>query len=174
MDDILNFLQPISSFIEKCNNNGILDFIGLVLSTIIPIYIMNKTLKHEKKAAKQDAIEREQQYQETLKIAEQHHIEQLKAQEDINRVAIMPYLTIENISVKRQNGRIIFPISFKNIGNGTAINLTTKYLESKTHLCPVCETDLATYCCTTPFDAYIAIARPDETGFVKGFFCKKS
>lgn len=162
MEYILMFLNLISSFIEKCNNNGVLNFLGLIFSTIIPIYIMNKTLKHEKKVASQDAIKREQQYHETIMIAEQRHKEQIKAQEDINRVAIMPYLTIKQISTKIRNDRVEFLILFKNIGNGTAINLTTKYLESNTHLCPVCKTILATYCCAEPFDAYISVARPDE------------
>ena len=162
MEIILNFLHSLFLFIEKCNTTGILDFIGLILSVIIPLHIMKKTLTQEKNAAKQDAIEREQQYQETLKITERHHKEQLKAQEDINRIAIMPYFTIDCVSAKRESDRIVFFISFKNIGNGTVINLTTKYLESKTLLCPVCQTALATYCCITPFDAYIATARPDE------------
>lgn len=160
IESVVDLLKSISSFVEKCSDKGLLDFMGLILSMVIPIYIMNRTIKHEKKEAKQDAIEREQQYQENLKIAEQHHIERLKSQEEINRVSIMPYITIENISVKTENDRVVFSILFKNIGNGTAINLTTKYLEKIPFFHKVCKTELANYYCEDPSD--VPVLRIDE------------
>lgn len=162
MKYIIMAFYSVLSLIKECHDNGILDFLGLIFSTTIPIVIMNKTIKYEKVAAKQDANERERQYQESIKIAEQRHKEQLKAQEDINRVAIMPYLTIENISTQIRNDRIEFIILFKNIGNGTAINLTAKYSKSEMYFSSVYENDLVAYCCTEPFDVHNATVRPDE------------
>lgn len=69
MEYILNLFNSLSLLISQWNENGILDFVGLIMSTIVPIIIMIVTLKSEKKYAKQDAIDREQQYQESMKIA---------------------------------------------------------------------------------------------------------
>ncbi len=163
MERVFALFESISSIISNLDSNGMLNFAGLILSTVVPIVIMVFTLRREKKAAKHAAIEQEKQYNESKKLAEKQHKEQLETQNEINRVAIMPYLIIENILAKAEIGRVKFSISFKNIGNGTAINLRTKYIEHNSSLlCPIHETKLATYCCTYPFDVYLPIARQDE------------
>lgn len=156
------FFEKFCTTISEWSKSGILDFWGILLSSIVPVIIMMITLRFEKKIAKEDAFERNQQYQESMRTAKVQHLEELKTQNEINRISIMPYLTIKNISAQIDGGRIVFNITFKNIGNGTAINLTTKYLEMANILCPVHQTALATYCCIQPFDVYLAVARPDE------------
>ena len=90
MECIARIFTLVFSFICK-HHNSILDFLGLISSIIIPLYIFYKTIKHEKAAAKQDAHERERQYQESIKLAEQRHNEQLKVQEDISRIVAMSF-----------------------------------------------------------------------------------
>ena len=164
MEFILCLIKHFSLSIKELNDSGIINFFGLLFSTIVPILIMIITIKLEKKAAKQDAAEREKQFEKTMEITNQHHMEELDTQKEINRIAIMPYLTVENKSaeIEKASSRIKFLITFKNIGNGTAINLTTKYLEPNIKLCPVFKTHLATYCCSCPFDSNTAVARPNE------------
>lgn len=163
MEHFFDLIESVSPVMTNLKESGILDFVCLIFSTIIPIIIMVFTLRSEKKTAKQALFEQEKQYEDSKKIAELQHKEQLEAQNEINRIAIMPYFIIEDVNAKVENAKLKFSIILKNIGNGIAINLTTKYIESNSGLlCVVCETKLATYFCTAPFDVYNANARTGD------------
>jgi len=66
--------------------------------------------------------------------------------------------------VRTEEERIYFEITFTNKGNGTAIELTGKYLNqrSKSYLCPMFETVFAVYGCACPFDYEASVVNPGE------------
>lgn len=159
--------KSAETVIKYCNDNGVLDFGGIVLSSLIPIYIMKRTLKREKESAKQDAIEREKQYTESQNIAEARHIELLRTQNDINRISIMPYLFTKNdgtsVDTYRQNGRAVFDITFSNIGNGAAVELQLVYNSNGISPTSVGDSFSATYDCCHPFDEFTSVVQPNST-----------
>ena len=162
MEYILNLFSSLSLLISQWNENGILDFVGLILSTIVPIIIMIVTLKSEKKSAKQDAIDREQQYQESMKIAKQQHLEQLKTQNDINRISIMPYLICKTVEKHGNKDKVSLDFIFTNIGNGSAVELTVKYLNNNEQPMAISDTFLAMYNCSRPFDDFSSVVQPNN------------
>lgn len=103
-----------NSFLETIkylNDFGVWDFWAIVCSGIISIVIMFITLHKDKKMF---IDERERANRIYLK-------DKLDA-EEINRISIMPYFIIEKIDFSQKELSIIFEITFKNLGNGTAIN----------------------------------------------------
>lgn len=78
----------------------------------------------------------------------------------------MPYFVMDKkIETYFENETLYFIISFTNEGNGTAIELTGKYIEdmSKDYLCPMCETATAIYGCDCPFDYETNVATLKST-----------
>lgn len=162
MEYIFNLFDSLSLLISQCNENGMLDFVGLISSTVVPIIIMLVTLKSEKKSAKRDAIEREQQYQESMKISQQQHMEQLKTQNDINRISIMPYLICKTVEKHGNKDKVSLDFIFTNIGNGSAVELTVKYLNDNDSPMAISDTFLATYNCSQPFDDFSSVVQPNN------------
>ena len=149
-------------FTLQWNESGMLDLIGLILSTVVPIIIMIVTLRSERKNAKQDAIDRERQYQESMKNTQQQHIEQLKTQNNINRISIMPYLICETVEKHGNKDTVAFDFVFSNIGNGSAVELTVKYLFANDSSTAISDTFLATYLCSRPFDDFSSVVQPNN------------
>ncbi len=162
MGYIFNLFSSLSWLISQWNENGILNFVGLILSTLVPMIIMIVTLKSEKKSAKQDAIERKRQYQESMKIAQQQHLEQLKTQNDINRISIMPYLICKKVEKHGNKDNVSLDFIFTNIGNGSAVELTVKYLNIDNSPLAISDTFLATYHCSCPFDDFSSVVQPNN------------
>ena len=148
------------------NEFGIIDLIGIIVSPIISIIILWLTLKHEKKQFRIQIQKQEKEHRENIEKAEQQHKQLLKQQQDENRIAAMPYFVMDKkIETYFENETLYFTISFTNEGNGTAIELTGKYIEdmSKDYLCPMCETVTAIYGCGCPFDYETNVATPKST-----------
>lgn len=111
-------------------------------------------------------IENQQkEHQETIWIMTKQHEQELNKQTEVNRIAIMPYLIIDRcIKIRSEREHIYFEITFVNKGNGTAIELTGKYLEklSDSHLCPMFEWTMDIYGCVCPFDYEMSVVNPGE------------
>lgn len=160
----------IIDIIVKLKNLGMFDLLSIVLSTLIPLIVLFTTLKHSKE---QFSIQLEQQHKEHLENIEKmehQHSEVIKQQSEYNRIAAMPYLIIDksNITVSKENNTIYFNISFTNKGNGTAINLTGKYLFnlSESYLCPMCKTFSSVYGCACPFDYETDVLKPNDISYM--------
>lgn len=143
---------------------GIIDLAEVLISPIISLIILFLTLRHDKKQFEVQIRNQEREHKETLQIMEQEHIQSLKQQSEINRIAAMPYLLLDKeISVYIEKDILYFALSFFNKGNGTAIELTGKYNEKLSNdLCPMCKTSWAIYGCACPFDYETSVVRPDN------------
>ena len=162
MNTIKAFIDIFNSHIEYWNSIGVIDFWGIIIGAIIPLAIMRITLNSEKKRAAQDAIERDNQHQEMMKKAEQRHLELLHTQNDINRISIMPYLIKHKIELRRVKDNVIFDVEFINIGNGAAVELSSKYLCVDGESLAIADTFLATYNCFHPFDELSSVVQPNH------------
>lgn len=123
------------------------------------------TLGHDKKQLKKQLEIQEQEYLDNLKLMKQQHNEILDKQVETNRVSVMPFFVLnKDIVVTEENGNIYFQLFFSNKGNGTAIELTGKYLKhlSKENLCPLFESIIGVYGCSCPFDYVANTVRPNE------------
>jgi len=148
------------------NKFGIIDLIGIIVSPIISIIILWLTLKHEKSQFRMQIQKQEKEHRENIEKSEQQHKQLLKQQQEEYRIAAMPYFVMDKkIETYFENETLYFTISFTNEGNGTAIELTGKYIEemSKNYLCPMCETVSAIYECGCPFDYETNVATPKGT-----------
>ncbi|SHJ89985.1 hypothetical protein SAMN02745248_01241 [Hathewaya proteolytica DSM 3090] len=148
------------------NECGIIDLIGIIVSPIISIIILWLTLKHDKKQFRIQIQKQEKEHRENIEKTEQQHKQLLKQQKEENRIAAMPYFVMDKkIDTYFENETLYFTISFTNEGNGTAIELTGKYIAgmSKDYLCPMCETISAIYGCGCPFDYETNVANPKGT-----------
>lgn len=150
--------------IKELHTCGIIDLIGVIISPIISLIILFLTLRHDKKHFEIQMRNQERDHNENLQIMEQEHIQSLKQQNEINRIAVMPYLVLDKeISLYTQRDRLYFGLSFFNKGNGTAIELRGKYNEKLSDdLCPMCKTTWAIYGCACPFDYETSVVRPDN------------
>lgn len=153
--------------ITQFKNAGILDLFSVLLSTIVPLAVLFKTLNHSKKQFNIQICEQHKKHIQTIENMERRHYELIKQQSEHNRTMAMPYLVIDksNIAISTENNNIYFNISFTNKGNGIAIKLTGDYLStlSESYLCPMCETFSAVYVCACPFDYETGILKINET-----------
>lgn len=150
--------------IERFYTTGIIELIGVIMSPIISLIILFVTLRHDKKQFEIQTENQEIEHKKDLQIMEQKHVQSLKQQSEINRIAAMPYLVLDKeISLYTEGDRLYFVLSFFNKGNGTAIELTGKYDEKiSDDLCPMCKTFWAVYGCACPFDYETSVVRPDN------------
>lgn len=148
------------------NECGIIDLIGIIISPIISIFILWLTLNHNKNQFSIQIQKQEKEHRENIEKSEQQHKQLLKQQQEENRIAAMPYFVMDKkIETYFENETLFFTISVTNVGNGTAIELTGKYIDgiSKESLCPMCETISAIYGCGCPFDYETNVATPKST-----------
>ena len=158
-------IQNIIDNIKQLNDTGILDLIAIIISPIISFTILFFTLRHDKKQFKIQIVNQQKQHQENIGIMIKQHEQDLNKQTELNRIAIMPYLLInKDIKVRTEEERIYFEITFINKGNGTAIELTGKYLnqQSDSYLCLMFESIFAVYGCACPFDYETSVVNPGE------------
>jgi len=158
-------IQDIIDITKQLNDTGILDLIAIIISPIISFTILFFTLRHDKKQFKIQIANQQKEHQENIEIMIKQHKQDLNKQTELNRIAIMPYLLInKDIKVRTEDERIYFEITFINKGNGTAIELTGKYLnqQSDSYLCPMFESVFAVYGCACPFDYETSVVNPGE------------
>ena len=119
----LNLLEHLLKWKEF----GVLDVISMLLSTVVPIIIMiitlivekkraNKNMKIQQKKHLKDIEETKTMHQEQIKVLKEGNQKRIDAQNEINRISIMPYL-INEPNVSLESGDTL-TIPFKNIGNG--------------------------------------------------------
>ena len=141
--------------IKELNNDGVWDLIAIIISPIISFAILFFTLRHDKKQFKVQFENQQKEHQENMELMIKQHEQVLAEQMKVDQISIMPYLLINrSIATRVEGNNIYFSISFINKGNGTAIELTGKYLEhlSGSYLCPLFESVNAVYGCACPFD----------------------
>lgn len=123
------------------------DFLAIIISIIIPIYI----LKKDDKRFREEMNRQRMDHFESLECQQTHHNEQLEQQENINRISIMPYFSLQeniNIYIRPDNGYFYFQLTLINQGNGTAVE---PYIEIDKEML-ICETIAGRYYETDPLN----------------------
>ncbi len=160
----------IIDMMVKLRDSGILDLLSIALSTLIPLIILYTTLKHSKEQFGLQLKQQLKEHLENIEKMEYQHKEIMQQQSECNRIAAMPYLIIDksDITISKENNTIYFNIPFKNIGNGTAIKLTGKYLSnlSEAYLSPMCETLSSVYGCASPFDYETDVLKANDISYI--------
>lgn len=165
----LNLLEHLLKWKEF----GVLDVISMLLSTVVPIIIMiitlivekkraNKNMKIQQKKHLKDIEETKTMHQEQIKVLKEGNQKRIDAQNEINRISIMPYL-INEPNVSLESGDTL-TIPFKNIGNGTATHCCVEYDELSD--C-ICETNFIEYYCSQPFDCISNVIQENQSNDLK-------
>jgi len=134
-------------------------------STLIFYYVWNK--RNIKKL--------QEQHERDLEQVERHHEDQLKVQNRLNRVSVMPYLVIDshlddmNSSIRKMynlndKGGYDFEVNVSNKGSGSALLISPVQDED----CLICNTPIATYKYITKTSDFCSdIIPPSKGGFIK-------
>lgn len=127
--------------VKILENDALVTGISLIISVVVPIFVMIITLCVGGRRAKKESESKEAQFKETLKQNNLHHEDTLKKndlyhkesmelQEENNRVSQLPFLFLNHdFKLENRNGRYTFPLEIINVGNGTALEISLK-LES--------------------------------------------
>ena len=141
-------LEQIKNFFENVyisNQIEISDFISAIaiILTLITIIITIVTNRKNSKSQQQqiekqrEQIERqEKQFNLQLEEERKKHIENMKFNNEINRTTLLPFLRLipEESSFDDSKEYYYFKLKIKNVGNGTAVNITMDYLKDDTSL----------------------------------------
>ncbi len=144
-----------------CIPKYIYDIVSLLISVLVPIFVMFITLHSEKKRHTSDVQRLQKEHDQILRQSQEQHNEVLSLQKEVNRVAVMPYLEIQKaITAYPEPNGIVFEIDFTNVGNGTAIELTGSYFTKDDFTCCLSQTATALYICGIPFDFTTSVVSP--------------
>lgn len=128
---IKNILGDTINTISTADKSGLLTFVGLVISPLVSFIIMAITLHNQNKKFEFERKMNEQQRLEDRKYDEEKLKKTLDAQDEINRISIMPYFVIEEAMFSYNGNETIIDLVLKNFGNGTAIQLFSIVTEKK-------------------------------------------
>lgn len=155
--DVENLLQLTT----KLRDTGLIDFLGILISTAVPLLVLFMTLRHQKKqntaASKQQILI----HRESLQKMEQEHQESMELQDEFNRIRAMPFFILKkDTRIHITSDKLYFTLYFVNAGNGTATCLATKYVDDEINT--IFHDALSFYSCACPFSYEKSVVRPDE------------
>jgi hypothetical protein len=141
--------------IRQLNDSGFINFLALILSPLISFVILFFTLKQDKNHFKIQVENQEKEHRENIKLMEEHHVQELNRQTEINRISIMPYFELEkSILITKEKKDDLFRLFLNNKGNGMAIQLRAKsFSEPSEYAFVLFRTAIAKYYYATPFDS---------------------
>ena len=105
----------------------------IIIGAAIPLIILFATLRAQSKIADESARQLRTQHEENILNLKTHYESQLSLMETRNRVQVMPYFIIKEISpeLDKRNSSLIFSLTIKNVGNSVATNLTEQVLDGE-------------------------------------------
>lgn len=104
----------INWFNNFLGSDAVFNTISLLISVVVPVFIMKHTIRNEKKMAEEDAKVKEEQFNKEIELREEK-----------NRISQLPFLFLNtDIKLGKRDGRCLFPLEFINVGNGVALDIT--------------------------------------------------
>ena len=154
-------MEILLQFITRLRDTGLIDFLGILVSTAVPLLVLFVTLRNQKKqnieALKQQALI----HRESIKKMEQEHRESMRLQDEFNRIHAMPFFILKkDARTHTKSDNLFFTLYFVNAGNGTATCLATKYVDDEINI--IYDDGLGRYTCACPFNYEKSVVRPDE------------
>ena len=111
------------------------DWISIIISAVIPVFIMIITLAFSHKEQEKALAQQAKEYERQLEQQENEHKEELSAQNETLRLSVMPIFDVISVSARFETPQYmqasakkihVFEIRLKNVGSGNALRLETK------------------------------------------------
>ena len=107
----------------------------IMIGAVIPLVILLATLRTQNKIANDSARQLRKQHEENIANLKTYYDSQLSLMETRNRVHMMPYFIMKEISTEldKGTGKLIFALTVKNVGSNVATNLTDYVIDEEAH-----------------------------------------
>ena len=142
--------------ISDFSTNDLINIAANLSNMIIPLIVMLLTIRAGNINQKNALRAQKEQYDEQIRLIEEHHQEVLAVQNTLNQLAIIPFLNIHELKGELENRSgfqfYVINIAFINIGLGPATNLKCAYKIKESGFPLVTESNVANYVCIQPFD----------------------
>lgn len=159
-------VENVLNLITQLRDAGVIDLVGIVISTVIPLAVLFATLRQQKRQNLESLKQQDLIHRESMKKMDQEHREAMQLQEESNRIHAMPFFILKkDAHAYLKQGNLVLTLSFINAGNGTAIHVTTKYIGHGEEGLPsttIYNNGLIKYTCACPFNFEKSVVRQDE------------
>lgn len=104
-------------------SSGVL-FLTVIFTNLIALLINRMNIQLSRKQFQDSMNEQKEQFEKQIILQQNMFIQNINNDNEKNRISIMPFFRMnETMRISMQNGKLIFPVNFVNVGNGTAIEV---------------------------------------------------
>lgn len=104
-------------------SSGVL-LLTVIFTNLITLLINRRNIRLSRKQFQVSMNEQRDQLEKQIVLQQDIFIQNINNDNEKNRISIMPFFQMnEAMQISMQNGKLIFPMEFVNVGNGTAIGV---------------------------------------------------
>lgn len=124
----------LESVLKACNVNlsdlfitiisSIVLLLTVIFTNLIALLINRRNIRLSRKQFQDSMNEQKEQFEKQIILQRNMFIQNIMNDNEKNRISILPFFRLnEAMQISMQNGELIFPVEFVNVGNGTAIGV---------------------------------------------------